>query len=178
MTQEEIEAFNMDTSLASGTMVMDLRTAKESFDGKVRNEMIRSSSTADAQYYFGCTYGPDGKLADWDYYEDMIRNCIAPRAKTVMPVRYAVERTVLQVLPSGNPIWDDLKDPDFNYQYLSAVHVNDTMLIYTTSRDGKYYLARSRDCSGWIPAEDVALCKDKEEWLSAWDIPADNAHVP
>ena len=179
LAPEEIEAFNADTCLASGTMVMDLRTADETFDGKARNKMIRSSSTADAEYYFGWTYGPDGKKADWDYYEDMIRNCIDPRAKTVMPVRYAVavKRTVLQVFPAEDPIWDDPNDPDFNYQYLSAVHVNDPMLIYTTSRDGKYYLARSRDCSGWIPAEDVALCKDKEEWLSAWDIPADKVLV-
>ena len=51
------------------------------------------------------------------------------------------------------------------------------MLIYTTSRDGKYYLARSRDCSGWIPAKDVAICKDKEEWLSAWDLPSEQLLV-
>lgn len=179
LAPEEIEAFNADTCHVSGTMVMDLRTADETFDGKARNEMIRTSSTADAEYYFGWTYGPDGKKADWDYYEDMIRNCIDPRAKTVMPVRYAVavKRTVLQVFPAEDPIWDDPNDPDFNYQYLSAVHVNDPMLIYTTSRDGKYYLARSRDCSGWIPAEDVALCQNREEWLSAWDIPADKVLV-
>ena len=175
LTPEEIEAFNADTYLASGTMVMDLRTANGTFDGKARNEMIRSSSTADAEYYFGWTYGPDGKKAEWSYYEKMINNCIDPKARTVMPVRYAVavERTVLQVFPSENPIWDDPNDADFNYQYLSAVQVNDPMLIYTTSRNGKYYLARSRDCSGWIPAEDVAICKDKEEWLSAWDLPSE-----
>ena len=114
LAPEEIEAFNADTRIASGTMVMDLRTADETFDGKARNEMIRSSSTADAEYYFGWTYGPDGKKADWDYYEDMIRNCIDPRAKTVMPVRYAVavKRTVLQVFPAEDPIWDDPNDPD------------------------------------------------------------------
>jgi len=179
LTQEEIAAFNTDTILASGTSVMDLRTVKEVFDGKARNEMIRSSSTADAQYYFGWTYGPDGKKADWDYYEDMIDNCIDPRAKKEMPMRYAVavQRTTLQVFPSENPIWDDPADPDFNYQYLSAVQVNDPLVIYTTSRDGKYYLARSRDCSGWIPAADVALCADKEEWRSAWDLPAEQLLV-
>ena len=179
LTPEEIEAFNADTYAASGTMVMDLRTASETFDGKARNEMIKTSATADAKYYFGWTYGPNGKKAEWSYYEKMINNCIDRKAKTVMPVRYAVavERTVLQVFPSENPIWDDPNDQDFNYQYLSAVQVNDPMLIYTTSRDGKYYLARSRDCSGWIPAEDVALCKDKEEWLSAWDLPSEQLLV-
>lgn len=179
LTPEEIEAFNQDTCIASGTMVMDLKTASETFDGKARNEAVKTSSTADAEYYFGWTYGADGEKAEWSYYQKMIDNCYDRRAKTNMPVRYgiAVERTTLQVFPSDDPIWDDPNDPDFNYQYLSAVCVNDPLLIYTTSKDGKYYLARSRDCSGWIPAEDVALCADKEEWLSAWDLPSEKLLV-
>ena len=179
LSPEEIKAFNEDTYIASGTMVMDLRTIKDTFDGLARNEAIRSSATADAKYYFGWTYGPDGKLAEWSYYEEMINNCIDPRATELMPIRYAVavERTVLQVLPSENPIWDDPKDQDFDYQALSAVQVNDPLVLYTTSADGKFYLARSRDCSGWIPAEDVAICKDKTEWESAWVIPDDKVLV-
>lgn len=179
LTPEEIQAFNADTYIASGTMVMDLRTAKETFDGIARNKAIKSSSTADAEYYFGWTYGTNGKKARWSYYENMIDNCIDPRARAEMPVRYAVavNRTVLRVFPSENPIWDDPNDADFDYQHLSAVQVNDPMLIYTRSRDGKYYLARSRDCSGWIPAEDIALCKDKAEWLSAWDHPSEKLLV-
>ena len=117
LTPEEIEAFNTDTYIASGTMVMDLRTAGETFDGKARNEMIKTSAAADAEYYFGWTYGSDGKKAEWSYYEKMINNCIDRKAKTVIPVRYAVavERTVLQVFPTENPIWDDPNDHDFNY---------------------------------------------------------------
>ena len=179
LTPEEIKAFNEDTYVASGTMVMDLRTIKDTFDGKARNEAIKKSATADAEYYFGWTYGSNGKKAKWSYYEKMIRNCIDPKARTTMPIRYAVavERTTLHVFPTHEPIWDDPADHDFNYQYLSAVQVNDPLVIYTTSRDGKFYLARSRDCSGWIPAEDVAVCKDKTEWESAWVIPEDKVLV-
>ena len=179
LNSEEIRAFNEDTYLASGTNVMDLRTVKETFDGRARNEAIRSSGTADAEYYFGWTYGPDGKKAEWSYYEEMINNGIDPWATRIMNTRYAVavERTTLQVFPSENPIWDDPADHDFNYQYLSAVQVNDPLVIYTTSADGKFYLARSRDCSGWIPAEDVAICKDKAEWEAAWVIPEDKVLV-
>ena len=61
LTPGEIEAFNQDTALASGTMVMDLTSANETFDGKARNEAVKTSSTADAEYYFGWTYGADGK---------------------------------------------------------------------------------------------------------------------
>ena len=179
LNSEEIKAFNEDTYLASGTNVMDLRTVKETFDGIARNAAIRSSGTADAEYYFGWTYGPDGKKAEWSYYEDMINNGVDPHATRAMRTRYAVavERTTLQVFPSENPIWDDPADFDFNYQSLSAVQVNDPLVIYTTSRDGKFYLARSRDCSGWIPAKDVAICKDKAEWESAWVIPEDKLLV-
>ena len=90
LTPEEIKAFNEDTYIASGTMVMDLRTIKDTFDGRARNESIRSSATADAEYYFGWTYGSDGKKAEWSYYEKMINNCIDPKARTTMPIRYAV----------------------------------------------------------------------------------------
>ena len=179
LNPEEIKAFNEDTYAASGTMVMDLRTIKETFDGNARNRAIRSSATADAEYYFGWTYGSDGKKAKWSYYQNMINNCIDHRAESAMPTRYAVavERTTLHVFPTYEPIWDDPADHDFNYQYLSAVQVNDPLVLYTTSRDGKFYLARSRDCSGWIPAEDVAVCKDKAEWESAWVIPEDKILV-
>ena len=179
LSREEIRAFNEDTYAASGTMVMDLRTVKDSFDGTARNEAVRKSATADAEYYFGWTYGSDGKKAEWSYYEAMIDNCIDPGAETTMPTRYgiAVERTTLRVLPSYEPIWDDPADHDFDYQHLSAVQVNDPLVLYTTSADGKFYMARSRDCSGWIPAENVAVCKDKAEWESAWVIPDDRVLV-
>ena len=179
LTAEEIAAFNEDIVQTEGTMVTDLTSTADTFDGIARNAAIRSSATADAEYYFGWTYGGDGEKADWSHYEKMIDNGIDPTATSSMAVRYgiAVNRTVVQVFPSDEPIWDDPSDPDFDYQAVSAVRVNEPMLIYTTSADGKYYLARISSCSGWIAAEDVAICQDKEEWLSAWDLPADRILV-
>ncbi len=179
LTGEEIQAANAGIIEKSGTMVMDLKSAAGTFDGTARNEAIRTSATADAEYYSGWTYGADGKKIEWSGFRAMIDNCIDPRATSDMPVRYgvAVERTVLQVFPSDCPLMDDPADPDFDYQSLSAVCVNDPVLIYLTSADGKYYMARSRDCSGWLPVEDVALCADKDEWLSAWDLPSEKLLV-
>lgn len=179
LTQEEIAAFNQDIAETEGTMVIDLKNADESFDGIAKNQAIQTSATADAKYYFGWTYGGDGQKAEWAYYEKMIQNCMDPHATKNMPVRYgiSVNRTVIQVFPSEEPILDDPADPDFDYQAISAVRFNEPLLIYSTSADGKYYLARISSCSGWIAAEDVALCADKAEWLSAWDIPADRRLV-
>ncbi len=172
LTPEEIAAFNLDSAAQKGTMVMDLRTADDTYDGKAYNENLEKSATADAEHYFGWTYTGDGQEADWDYFQAMIDNGLDPDESEEKPVRYgiAVKRTLLRVFPGPGPIQDDPNDPDFDYQALSSIRVNEPMLIYNTSADGKYYQARISSCSGWVPAQDVALCKDKEEWLSAWDL--------
>ena len=61
LTLDEIRAFNAANAAKSGTMVMDLKSAADTFDGRARNEAIRTSSKADAEYYFGWTYGGTGK---------------------------------------------------------------------------------------------------------------------
>ena len=179
MTQEEIKAFNEDTFLADGTMVMDLKTAAPTYNGISRNASLVSSSTADAQYYLSWTYDKDGNKTDWAYFPEMIDNTQDPAAEKVMMTRYgiAVNRTVVQVFPSDKFLLDDPGDQDSDNMALSAVPVNEPLIIYNTSADGKYYLARIASCSGWIPAEDVAICADKEEWLSAWDLPSENLLV-
>ena len=52
LTPDEIIAYNQDIIDASGTMVMDLKDYPDTFDGIARNEAIKKSSTADAEYYY------------------------------------------------------------------------------------------------------------------------------
>ena len=174
LTPEEIRACNHDTAAAEGTMVTDLKSAGTTFNGLERDKEVLASAESDAKYYFGWTYLGSSEKATWPEFEKLIRNCSAPKAAASMRVRYgiAVNRTVLRVFPSDTPIRDDPADRDFDYESVSAVAVNDPILIYTTSADGKYYLARTEDRSGWISAEDVAICSDRAEWLSAWDLPS------
>ncbi len=179
LTPEEIQAFNTDTAVREGTVVMDLRTAPWTFNGLERNEMVAASAASDAEYYLGWTYRGTGEPADQAYFDAMIANCTDPNATEEMPMRYgvAVKRTLLRVFPSPDPILDDPNDPDFDYQSLCGIRVNEPILVYTTSADGKYYLARIASCSGWVPAEDVALCASRDEWLSAWDLPSEKLLV-
>lgn len=174
LTPEEIRAYNQDTAAAEGTMVTDLKSAGTTFNGLERDKEVLASAESDAEYYFGWTYLGSSEKATWPEFEKLIRNCSDPKAATSMRVRYgiAVNRTVLRVFPSDTPIWDDPADTDFDYGSVSAVAVNAPILIYTTSADGKYYLARTEDRSGWISAEDVAICSNRAEWLSAWDLPS------
>ena len=179
MTYEEIEKLNEETVSAKGTNMFDLKNQPEVIDGIALNEAILKSSQADAQYYLGWTCFESTEKATQEDYDKIIKNTQNPDAKKQQKVLYGVatKRTELRTFPDPIAIWDDPADSDFDYQYLAAVRVNEPVVITSKSKDGKYYLAKSICCSGWISADSVAICKDKDEWISAWDIAKDDALV-
>ena len=179
MTYEEIEKLNEETVSAKGTNMFDLKNQPEVIDGIALNEAILKSSQADAQYYLGWTYFESTEKATQEDYDKIIKNTQNPDAKKQQKVLYGVatKRTELRTFPDPIAIWDDPTDSDFDYQYLAAVRVNEPVVITSKSKDGKYYLAKSICCSGWISADSVAICKDKDEWISAGDIAKDDALV-
>ena len=179
MTYKEIEELNALTISAKGTNMYDLKNQPETTDGIALNERIKKSSLADATYYLGWTYLGNEKLAEQADYDILIENTQNPNPLQQQPVKYAVavRRTELRAFPSDIPIWDDPTDKECDYQYLTGVRVNEPLVITSVSSDGNYYLAKSISCSGWVAAADVALCADKEEWLSAWDFPPEKKLV-
>jgi hypothetical protein len=179
MTAEEIAEANERTVIASGTNVFDLREHAPTVDGIALNEALKKSAQADAAYYLGWTYLGKRKLASQADYNALIANTRNPKATRNQNSCYgvAVKRSALRAFPSDVPIWDDLNDTDFDYQYLVGIRVNEPLVITSISRDRKYYLAKSVCCSGWIPVEDVAICKDKNQWLEAWDFAPEKALV-
>ena len=80
-----------------------------------------------------------------------------------------VNRTTLRVLPTDDPILDDPGDLDFDNIYNTGLRVNEPVVIRSSSADKKFYYAVSESTSGWLPAEDVTICSDRESWLDAWD---------
>ena len=179
MTYKEIEELNALTISSKGTNMYDLKNQPETTDGIALNERIKNSSLADASYYLGWTYPGNEKLAEQADYDILIENTQNPNPLKEQPVKYAVavRRTELRAFPSDIPIWDDPTDKECDYQYLTSIRVNEPLVITSVSSDGNYYLAKSISCSGWVAAADVALCADKDEWLSAWDFPSEKTLV-
>ncbi len=179
MTAEEIKALNTLTISAEGTNMYNLKELPETVDGFALNEALKTSSQADTSYYLGWTYLGSNKLAEQKDFDKMIANTQNPKPSSEQAVKYAVavNHTELRSFPSDTPIWDAVSDPDTDYQYLVSVRVNEPLVITSVSADGKYYLAKSICCSGWVPVEDVAVCRNKKQWLTAWDIPAEEALV-
>ena len=179
MTYDEIESLNKNTIAAKGTNMYDLKNMPDVVDGAALNKAILKSSQADADYYLGWTYFQCEEKATKEDYAKLIENTQNPDAKKEQKVLYgiATQRTELRTFPDPIAIWDDPADSDFDYQYLVSIRVNEPVVITSKSKDGKYYLAKNICCSGWIPADAVAICKNKEEWISAWDIDERDALV-
>ena len=165
--------------MTSGSNMHDLANRPDSFNGETRNESLKKGAAEDAAYYLGWTYGETGEKYTQADFDEFIANCGDPTATENMSVRWgiAANRTVLYTFPCDKPIYDDPKDLDFDYNPLVGIRVNEPVLVFTTSADRKYYQVFTSCCSGWAPVEDIALCRDKEEWLSAWQIPEENKLV-
>ena len=174
MTPEQIEARNAASIAAAGTNLVDMKNPPETFDGIKRNQALAAEAKANAEYYFGWIYDQNLEIAKWSFFQKMIDNCTDCNTSREKPVRLAiaVERTELLVFPTNELLRDEITDLDFDYNVNVGINIGEPLWLFATSRDGRFYQATSASCSGWVRAEDVAICKDKEEWLKAWDIPA------
>lgn len=176
----DIKALNKEV-YAKSSETRDLANWSETtFNGIEQNEATEKSLTADAKYYANIDVGWwwDEENQEWSakdamghIYNNIIPNGIDPDATETMEYKYAIctTRTCMQPFPTDYPLRDDPTDPDFDYLYHTMIRVNEPLLLQTQSADKKYYLALSQGISGWIPAKDVAICKDRAEWLDAWN---------
>lgn len=176
---EQIKELNQQIyAKSSGTRDLS-KWSKTTFNGLEQNELTRSDLTASGRSYANADIGwwwdeINNKWSSRDamghIYKPIIENGIDPDATEVMQYKYAIctTRTCMRGFPTDYPMWDDPTDPDFDYLYHTMIRVNEPLLLLTRSADKNYYLALSQGISGWIPAADVAICKDREEWLDAW----------
>ncbi len=174
-TADEIAGLNAAALATEGANMHDLKNLPETFDGVTRCESLQKGARADAEYYLGWTFDASGKALEQADFDAIVANCADPAARAEMPLRYAVatERTTLLTFPYDGQILDDPVDFDFDYQALVGIRMNEPLAVFTTSADGKFYQVYTSCCSGWVRVEDVALCADRAQWLSAWDIPAE-----
>ena len=178
-TPEEIARINAAALTTQGTNMHDLLSLSSSFDGTAWCDTLAKGARADAEYFLGWTYDENGKPFTQEAFDAIIANCADPNAREDMPVRLgvAVNRALLMVFPYDGQILDDPSDPDFDYQGLVGIRVNEPVAAFTNSADGKYCQVYTSCCSGWVRKEDIAFCSSREEWLSAWDIPAEKRLV-
>lgn len=157
------------------------------YDAKSRVQLLMSGAKSDADYFYsvGAKYNSNGDLVSKNtLYDPLIALCQDPDVDLdggaqIRDTLFAVctTRTSLLAFPTTQKLQDDPKDPDFDYNFLTLVKVNEPVLLRTMSKDRKYYAALTCCGTGWISAEDVAICQDRTEWLEAWNYPSEQLLV-
>ncbi len=178
-TPEEIARINAAALAAEDANMNDLKHLPETFDGVARCEALQKGATSDGDYYLGWTYDASGKKLTQADFAAIAANCADPNAVKSMKLRYgvAVDRTTLLTFPYDGKILDNPNDMDIDYQALVGVRMNEPVAVMTTSADGRFCQVLTSCCSGWLRTEDIAICRDRAEWLSAWDFPANKRLV-
>lgn len=171
-----IDALNQAGVDADGTMLQPLRAATARFYTADEQQRVKSSGESDLAYFVseGAQDEQGNALTEAEAAQ-IAANYPADGTVPQVASGYAVvtSHTTMRCLPTDRMIGLTPGDADDDNLYLAALRVNEPLLVREQSVDGKFLLCTS-SCivAAWVPAADVAICKDKQEWLDAWDVPA------
>ena len=158
----------------------DLVWEESTFNGAEGNlARWRSAMTELSGYLDGKHYDAAEKTVSGEYVIDILENLDDSEASEKEKTRYGicVNRSDIRAYPTDLLIADDPGDNDFDNVQLSSIRVGEPVTIYGESKDGGYYYCHTTCVSGWIPSEDIALCRNKREWLKAWQFTDDQVMV-
>ena len=175
-----IQRINAANLMNEKTNMNDLRNYSEITDIMSLNAKFLESSTEDLKKYQEKGYFDQyGNVLSDDLIYFIAQNTQNQTGLQNMSPMYGVvvERSVLCAFPTDYIITDEQGDLNFDYNALSAVRVNEPLIIRSVSSDGQWYYVLSANCNGWVKASDVAICSSKAEWLNAWDIPSERCIV-
>lgn len=81
----------------------------------------------------------------------------------------AVKRTTMLSVPTKAYIGYSQYDTD-NENAVAALNVNEPFVIRqkATVFGDDFYWGYSNNCTGWVSADDLAVCTDREQWTDAW----------
>ena len=177
---EELEALNRSILDTPECTMTDLLAAEERFDAQAFYRGLWSSVLQDAGKMMNSRYyGEENELIGGEDLVEILSNIDGREVSTDEALRYGVcvRRSDMRWLPGDAFATDEKGDLNYNSFQLYGVRVNEPLLIRGVSADGAYYYCNADCCSGWVPAEDVAICADREEWLEACFFPDDEAIV-
>ncbi|MBQ4481708.1 MAG: C40 family peptidase [Lachnospiraceae bacterium] len=173
LTNEELPELNSLIASTEGTNIYDLENMDTAYDAdKLRSSLSKSVRTAvkDKDLYLNGVKLED-KAAWFSKLEEKISET-GYTGDSVLP-KYAVgiHRTLISALPTNDYVGYSATDTD-DEKVSSALNVNEPFLIRQKAEiDGEiFYYGFADNCPGWVYSKDLALCKDKEEWLDMWKV--------
>ena len=172
-TIDELNQAGID---ADGTMLQPLKDAAERFYTQDEQKTLKGGIESDlASFVNDGAEDVDGNVLTEEEAAAIAANCPSDGSVPDIASGYAIvtTHTTMRNLPTDRMMGLTPGDRDDDNLYLSMLRVNEPLLVRAQSVDGKFFLCISSCMQvSWVPAEDVAICANREEWLAAWDISA------
>ena len=174
MTPDDIRAFNENAYQSSGTYIVGIEKIKETYNADYQRSIMQFDVPSRTLYI-------NGQVIDKVAYYNKINQAILNTGytETVKETEYAivVRQTDMKYIPTLDVIGYSATDSDDEMEYENLC-VNEPFAVRAMCIiDGvKFFYGWSTDCVGWVPADDLAICSSKQEWLDAWynEIEADD----
>lgn len=176
---EGIAKVNQDAIDGAGTKVFDITKMAETYNANSkRDSLVKELQYDNTDKYRYRDIWVDGVKINNEEYFNNVAKAFKETCYTgeVHNTEYAVCSQYAELISypvEGFMGWSE-NDTD-DEKVLCGVLVNEPVVIrQKCENNGKlYYYCQTTNCSGWIDAEYLALCKDKTEWLDAWQVKLD-----
>ena len=178
MDHSSIEALNRRMLATKECNMYDLKSMSLRDVRVSREAVVKSANSELSGWMGGGYYDQFGNPISSEFAAPILENIQGSYLNSPMlAYGIAVNRTDLRAYPTESIVTDELGDLNFDYIQLSGIRVNEPVIIAGTSADGQYCKVYTSNCEGWVRSADIAVCRNRQEWLSAWDIPASRVLV-
>lgn len=171
-----IDALNQAGIDADDTYLQPLKAdyVREYFYDADQQATLKAGAKTELEKTFlNKVYDEDGNIVDQAYIDQILANYPQGGLTPSIQSGYAIvtTHTTMRAYPTDKALMYTKGDSDDDNLYLSALRVNEPLIVRSVSADGNFLLCIS-SCMQveWVPTKDVAICKGKAEWLGAWDI--------
>ena len=171
MTPAQVTEYNKLVAETESTMRVDLFSVERSYDASalLLNLVSGAESEKPSRDLF-----VGGILLDKDaFYAGMLSAMKNTGWNGTQLFRYSIctSHTGIYAIPTDTVIGYSETDPDSEFQ-LSELRVNEPFLVkQVCTFEGKtFYWGMSDHLSGWVNAEHLAVCKDRETWKDAFHV--------
>lgn len=171
ISREDIQRLNEETLKEPGSNMNDLEKFGETYDADSLRKSLAKGTVSPNKAIF-VNQAPVKDVAGWyKYHADAIEATGYTDTKAQTRYAVAVHRTEIRAVPSSAYVGYSKGDSD-NEIVSSALNVNEPFVVRQRALvDGEEFLWGYSDLgTGWVAAEDIAICKDRDEWLDAWKI--------
>ena len=175
LSTDEIRKLNQEMLAADGANMNDLENMRGTYDADDLKSSLAKSITAPTRDI----YADQVLLTDKEAFYGELSKAVSETGFTGKSrenlYAVAVHRTIISSLPTAAYIGYSATDKD-DEKVSSAINVNEPFVIRQKAvvADQTYYWGYANNCTGWVNADCLAICADKDEWLDAYQVdPAD-----